>query len=179
MNLKDWKVIQKKKIFTGQIFHYHQIHTKQIDGHLEGYFDVLEFYRWVNIIAQTSTGDWIMVRQFRQGSLEMSLEIPGGAVNPEEDPLIAAKRELREETGYISDQWSLLGVMRPNPAIMDNTCHVYLAENAKYEGELQLDPLEDIEVQLMAREQVNDYIHQGQIHHSLVLAAIQYYDIRS
>jgi len=118
-----------------------------------------------------------MVSQYRHGSGEISLEIPGGAVDVAEEPLKAAQRELREETGYESSQWHLLGQVRPNPAILSNSCFLYLALDAKKVGELDLDEAEELEVSLHDLDEIPNLIRRGQIQHSLVVAAFHLFDL--
>ena len=100
-------------------------------------FYVLATHSWTNIVALTQEGKVLMVNQFRHGTKEMSLEVPGGAVDEKDsDPLEAAKRELKEETGHEADEWHLIGATHPNPAILDNTCYLYLALGARRVADL-------------------------------------------
>ena len=87
---------------------------------MEGDFYVLDTNDWVNVIALTPDHEIVLVRQFRYGSKEQSLEPPGGVVERGEDPLVAGLRELQEETGYVGELPELLGVVRPNAAILSN-----------------------------------------------------------
>lgn len=90
---------------------------------------VLESVDWVNMVALTPDGRSVMVRQFRFGVGYSTLETPGGMVDPGEDPLTAAQRELREETGYTGGTWTYLGAVEPNPAFHDHLCHHFLARD--------------------------------------------------
>lgn len=133
---------------------------------------VLEVPGWVNVVAADPEGRLILVRQWRFGTESVTTEIPGGVVEPGEDPLDAARRELREETGYTSDDWTLLGAVEPNPAFQNNLCHHYLARNARPTHPTEPDTGEDIEIVLEEPERVLEDIRSGAIRHSLVVSAL-------
>ena len=95
---------------------------------------VLESVDWVNVVALDSENRSLMVRQFRFGVGYVTLETPGGMVDPGEQSLDSAKRELLEETGFASDEWSYLGAVEPNPAFHNHLCHHWLAQNIYKKG---------------------------------------------
>ncbi len=134
-------------------------------------FVVLESVPWVNVIALTDREEAVLIRQFRHGIREVTLEIPGGMVDAGDEPLAAAKRELLEETGYRGGDWIDLGYVYPNPAIQDNRCHTFLALGAKPAGEQSLDEKEDIEVVLKPLAEIPRLIREGGITHALVICA--------
>ena len=133
---------------------------------------VLETPNWVNVVAFTPEDRLVVVRQYRFGTREVTTEIPGGMIDPGEEPLAAAKREPREETGYTSERWSALGSVTPNPAFLDNRCYHFLAEDCRRTHELELDPGEDIVVGTLSRAEVRAEIDAGTVDHSLVIAAL-------
>ena len=113
------------------------------------------FYRlqgpdWVNVVALTREGELLVVEQFRHGIDAPTLEIPGGGCDGAESPEAAARRELREETGFISGHWVALGSCTPNPATQNNRCHTFLALDCDSAGGLELDPAEELQVWAMA-----------------------------
>ncbi len=133
---------------------------------------VLKTNDWVNIVPLTADGNVIVIRQYRFGAEKIVTEIPGGLVDIGEGHREAAIRELREETGYASDDWVYLGASEPNPAIHNNLCHHWLANGAVKAAEPELDEGEDIEVELISADQLLSKVQSGEIRHSLVLSAL-------
>jgi ADP-ribose pyrophosphatase len=132
---------------------------------------VIDSPDWVNIIAVTKDEQLVLIRQYRFGITETTLEIPGGMVEPGEDPAEAAARELEEETGYVPGRVVTLGQVHPNPAIQSNRCHSFLALDCVKAHEGRQDAGEDIAVELHPRSAVPQLILSGAISHSLVVVA--------
>ncbi len=135
-------------------------------------FVVIDAPDWVNVLALTPDRRLVLVRQFRFGIDEFSLEIPGGVMERGEDPLAAAARELREETGYAGRSVRRLGGVHPNPAIMNNVCHLVLVEGAERIHDLAWDHDEEIEVLTASVDEVYAWARSGRIQHALVLDAL-------
>lgn len=175
--IHPWKKNRQKIDYDCGFFQVNLHHSSSPVTGKEHPFYVLTTRNWTNVVALTREKKLIMVTQFRHGSQDLSLEVPGGALDPHEKPLDAAKRELREETGHEASEWHLLGQVRPNPAILDNHCYLYLALDAKKVGDLRLDEAEELEVSFHDLSEIPDKIHSGEIQHSLVLAAFHLLDI--
>jgi 8-oxo-dGTP pyrophosphatase MutT (NUDIX family) len=133
---------------------------------------VLSSVDWVNMVALTEAGESVMVRQYRFGVGYTTLETPGGMVDPGEDSLIAARRELAEETGYTGGRWHYLGAVEPNPAIHDHLCHHWLAEGVVRTQAPTPSRGEHIEVTLMHEDEVRAAVVDGTIRHALALSAL-------
>lgn len=138
---------------------------------VERRFVVLDGADWVNVIAVTNDSRVVMVRQFRHGTESITLEIPGGLVEPGEDPLDAGVRELREESGWAAERWVHIGAVHPNPAIQNNACHTILGVNARRVGEATPDDGEALRTVMVDLAEVPQLILRGDITHSLVVAA--------
>lgn len=138
-------------------------------------FFVLESPDWVNVIPLTPEGQVVMIRQFRHGTEEVTLEVPGGMVDATDgDPAVSAARELREETGYAADEVLHLGSVAPNPAFLNNRCHSYLARGARRVAEVSLDGAEDIAFEEIPLAAIPGLIRAGVITHSLTITAFYF-----
>lgn len=135
-------------------------------------FFILEFPDWVNIVAITEDNKAILVRQFRHGLEEITLEIPGGVVDLGEEPSLTAVRELAEETGFSPRDVQLLTSVSVNPAIQNNCCHLFLATGCRLAGEQSLDGTESISVELVPLTDLPGLMATGKIHHSLNCLAL-------
>ena len=133
---------------------------------------VLESVDWVNMVALDTAGRSVMIRQYRFGVGYTTLETPGGMVDPGEEALAAAQRELLEETGYASDHWTYLGAVEPNPAFHNHLCHHFLAERAYLASDQVLGDGESIAVELMDEAAVRQAVVSGELKHALALSAL-------
>lgn len=139
-------------------------------------FFILEAVDWVNVIPLTEEKEVVLIELHRHGTNDVSMEIPGGMVDPEDaSPMEAAAREMAEETGYGSEPLELLGAVHPNPAIQENRCHSFLAPGARLVGDQRPDETEDITVVTRAIADVPQLIASGRITHALVIAGFFYY----
>jgi 8-oxo-dGTP pyrophosphatase MutT (NUDIX family) len=142
---------------------------------MEHDFYVIESRDWINIIPITVDHQVVMVRQYRHGSREVTLEIPGGLVDSGDTPETAAARELLEETGYQAAEYVKIGAANPNPAIFNNRCYTFLARNVARVRDPMPDQTEDIEVVLIPLSDISELIRTGKIDHTIVVAAFCWY----
>lgn len=170
--IRPWK---KKGQRTDYDCGFFQVQVHQSASPITGKeypFYILSTRDWVNVVALTKDKKVLLVSQYRHGSGEISLEIPGGAVDTQgEPPLEAAQRELLEETGYQAAEWHSLGKVQPNPAILNNACHTFLALDAERVADLKLDEAEELEVSLHDVADIPRMITDGRIQHGLIVAA--------
>lgn len=138
---------------------------------------VLEAPLWVNVVPRLPDGRVVLVRQWRFGIGAPTLEIPGGMVEPGEEPAAAAARELLEETGYRAGRIAPLGEVEPNPAFLANRCHTFLATELERVGEPEGDGEEELEVVLERLEELPRRVASGEIRHALVVAALYLHDL--
>lgn len=173
--IKKWKINSTKEILRGRIFKYVSCSVTCEEENFDMEMDTLKFADWVNIVAITPDQQVVMVKQYRIGTDDLTVETPGGAVDKGEAPLAAAKRELEEETGYQSDEWEELGWVHPNPAFMNNKCFMYLAKNAVPSGTQSLDPFEVLDIEHYPLSEVPQMIKDETISHSLVISSFHFY----
>jgi ADP-ribose pyrophosphatase len=138
-------------------------------------FYVLESPDWINVIPLTLDNQVVMARQYRHGTREITLEIPGGLVDPGDTAEEAARRELLEETGYEAKEFIFLGSACPQPAILSNRSITYLARDVQQVQEPQLDETEDIEVVLLPLSEIPSLIQRGDISNAMVILAFYWY----
>jgi len=143
-------------------------------GNAHGFF-VLDTVDWVNVLPITADQEVAFVRQYRHGSDAISLEIPGGMVDPGEAPIVSAARECLEESGFRASHLTSLGVLNPNPAVFNNQLHTFVAENVVIEGDIQNTATEQTEVVLVPRAELASYLLDGRIDHALVAATLWRY----
>jgi len=169
--IKPWPVVSSNRVISTRIF---DLRTDRALNPRTGRahdFTVLESTDWVNVIALTPAREMVLIRQYRFGTGQVTLEIPGGLIDPGDTPAGAAVRELQEETGFRPGRVREIGRVRPNPAFLNNTCYTFLVEDALRDGPARLEPAEDIAVELAPLEAIPELVRSGRIDHALVLNA--------
>lgn len=175
--IKDWDLLKTAITETNRVFSVRRDTALSPVTGKEHDFHVIEAPDWVNVVAVTPKDEIVLIKQYRHGIRRVTIEIPGGMIDPGETPLEAAKRELLEETGYEAGGWEEIGKVVPNPAIQDNRCYTYLATSADKVKEPEFDNTEDIETYTVAGGDIINMVKDGQITHSLVLDAFYFYHL--
>jgi ADP-ribose pyrophosphatase len=173
--IEPWNKLDSTPQGDYYVFNVRQDRVRAPEGGTHDFY-VIESNDWVNVIPLTADGQVVCIRQFRHGTEAVTLEIPGGMVDPGESPAAAAARELLEETGYEAEAIVPLGAVDPNPAIQNNRCHTYLAKGACRVAEQALDGTEDIDVDLVDLDAIPRLITSGRITHALVVVAFYLFD---
>ena len=131
---------------------------RQVDGFL--WIRTRDF---VAMVAITEANDVILVRSYKHGPRSVSLAVPAGYIEPAEEPLAAAKRELREETGYASDEWASLGSYVVDGNYGVGTEHIFLARAARKVSEPASGDLEEMEVVIVPLAEISEYVRRGEV----------------
>lgn len=162
--LRPWEVRASRRLIRDRWISLRADHCVTQRGvELDPYY-VLEYPDWVHVVALDEEERLLLVRQYRHGAGVMSLELPGGVMDPEEsDPLVAGARELLEETGHVAPLLRHLMRLSPNPASHTNSVHVLLAEGARAVAPLQLDSTEDLAVERVPWREALDLALAGKI----------------
>ncbi len=172
----DWTIERKRVIANTPVWQLEEVFlTENADQTPLGHpYYRLQLASWVNVFALTVDNQVILVRQPRVGMMQMTLEVPGGGIDEGEDPALAAARELEEETGYRAGAIESVGVISPNPAIMTNRLHMFLARDCFLPPDRRHfpDSNERIEVRTLPLAELDATMKQGGIHNALAALTI-------
>lgn len=175
--IEKWKTLSIKKSTDFNIFSIDTVRRVSPRTRVAQDFFTIQSKDWLNIIAITSDKQVVLIEQFRHGTGEVELEIPGGIIETNDvSPASVALRELKEETGYTASKAIQIGNVNPNPALFHNTCYTFLVPNAKLGGGQDLEDTEDIFVRLFPVKEIQKLISSGRIRHGLVVAAFYLYE---
>jgi 8-oxo-dGTP pyrophosphatase MutT (NUDIX family) len=175
--MNKWIKKSEKELFRRRIFSAKDVECYHPDKNVTHRFFTFNTPDWINVVAITEDGRFIMVKQHRMGTDEITLETPGGIIEPGESPHVTARRELKEETGYEAGEIHLLKKLSVNPAIFNNYIHFYYAGSCKKTHDQDLDTAEDIEVITVTRDQIMEMINDGRINETIIIAAFYLYFI--
>lgn len=164
------KTLTSEYVFRGKVIDVRRDDVELSNGH-KSMREVVEHSGGVTVLAQKENGNIIFVRQFRYPIKSESLELPAGKLEPDENPDFAAKRELEEETGYVSDNWVKLGYIHTSVGFCDEKLYLYLVRDLKFKNE---NPDEDeiIRCEEYSLSQVLEMIDNGTINDSKTLCAL-------
>ncbi len=174
-----WRVLERRSLASYRVFEVSEVRSQRVDSGQTQVFYRIDSVDWVNVVALTTGGQVIMIRQFRHGAASVTLEIPGGMVDTDETPEAAAARELVEETGYRAGRLALLGAVSPNPALFANRIHTFLASDCERVSEISNDHDEQTQVELVDVNRIDDLLRAGAIDHALVMNAFHWWKLRA
>lgn len=175
MEIKKWKILDREYLFKRPWLTARRDKVQLPDGRINPEYYVLEYPDWINVIAITKTGMFVMVEQYRHGLQDVFTELVGGVIEPGEDPLAAARRELLEETGFAGGDWELYMVISQNPSTSNNYTYCFIARGVEETARQHLDETEDIAVKLLTEQEVKNMLVNDQIKQALMVAPLWKY----
>ena len=173
--IKKWTTLESRYIIQRPWLTARVDKVQLPDGRINPEHYVLEYPEWVNIIAITREGEFVMVRQYRHAMDIVLDELCAGVVEQGEAPIDAAKRELLEETGYGGGTWREIMTVGQNPSICDNITNCFLAEGVERLSDQHLDASEDIAVLLLTRAEVESMLRENRQLQALMAAPLWRY----
>jgi len=173
--IEKWDLLESEYLIRRPWLTARRDRVKLPNGQINDEFYVLEYPDWVNVIAVTEEGEFIMIEQYRHGLGEVQMEICAGVVEKGEHHLDAAKRELMEESGFGGGKWRLLTVLSGNPSTTNNLTYCYVAEGVKKISDQHLDRTEDVAVRILSRNDVENLLRKDVMKQSLMVAPLLRY----
>ena len=178
-----WEEVETKHIIQNEWIDFRESSFRFPDDTVFGPFYSYSRRDYVVIVASDTEGNYLCVRQFRQGIKEVTTEFPAGGIErtdgreygakdeAAEEALAAAKRELAEETGYASEEWRHLLTIPSNATIADNYAYIYEARNCRKVTGQELDETEFLNVELIPKEKLEEMVHRGEFQQSVHVMA--------
>lgn len=184
-----WEEIRTEHIVQDEWIDFRRSAYRFPDGSVFEPFYSYSRRDYVVIVASDTDGKYLCVRQFRQGIKTVTTEFPAGGIertdgreygskydsehgsSVSENALEAAKRELLEETGYVSDDWRYLLTVPSNATIADNYAHIFMAENCRKSAEQNLDETEFLNVRKYSADEIEEMISQGNFQQAVHIMA--------
>lgn len=184
-----WEEIKTDHIIQNEWIDFRESTYRFPDGREIGPFYSYSRRDYVVIVASDEEGNYLCVRQFRQGIKEVTTEFPAGGIERKdgkeyaaedevnapkevaEDALETAKRELREETGYESDEWEYLLAVPSNATIADNYAYIFAAKNCRKASGQDLDDFEFVDVIKHTEDEIEEMITEGKFQQAMHIMA--------
>ncbi|MCM1164086.1 MAG: NUDIX hydrolase [Muribaculaceae bacterium] len=171
-NSMKWHTLSSEYLFNRPWLTVRRDKVQLPNGVVHPEYYVLEYPSWINVIAITPEGKYVMVKQYRHGLGIVATELCAGVVEAGEDPLDGARRELLEETGFGGGEWELSMVLSANPGSQNNLTYCYTARGVTLQSEQHLDKTEDIRVELLTEQEVYDMLASDNLKQALMAAPL-------
>ena len=165
-----WEEVHTEHLIEDEWIDFRSTSWKFPDGNVYGPFYSYSRRNYVVVVASDTDGNYLCVKQFRQGIRQITTEFPAGAIEGE-DAFAAARRELLEETGYESDEWKHLLTVPSDATISDNEAYLFLAKNCRKVSEQNLDETEFMNVLKLSAEEIEKRMKEGQFQQAIHITA--------
>ena len=177
---RKWEILSTEYLIRRPWLTARRDHVKLPTGVENPEFYVLEYPDWVNVIAITKEGEFVMIRQYRHGLGETRYELCAGVSEEGEDPMESARRELYEEAGYGGGEWQLWMTISANPSTTNNLTYCYLATGVERISSQHLEETEDITVHLLTEAEVKELLVTDEIRQALMAAPLwKYFSLKA
>lgn len=173
--MEKWKTLSSEYLIKRPWLTARRDKVQLPNGAINDEYYILEYPEWINVIAITKEGDFVMVSQYRHGLQEVFTELVAGVVEKGETPLEAAKRELAEETGFGGGTWELNTIICANPGSQNNLTYSFIATGVEKIGKQHLDPTEDVTVRILSQKEVLELMTADGIKQALMAAPLWKY----
>lgn len=173
-SLQPWTVKRRQYLLKRPWITLREDHVVLPHGAEMEEFHVVEYPDWAATVCLNQNEDLVFVEQYRHGIERSSLELPAGVIEPNESPLEAARRELLEETGYVSDHWSSLGACSTDPSNHSNYAHLFVCTDAVRIQDPDYDDEELLATRIIRKTDVSALIRDRSIVHGIHLTALMF-----
>ncbi|PVH25790.1 NUDIX hydrolase [Sphingobacterium corticibacter] len=171
---EPWKILQSEYIIKRPWATLRVDQVQLPNGLVKDEYYILEYPKWVNMVGFTEDNEIVFVRQYRHGAEKVLLELPAGVVEDGEEPEVAARREMMEETGYAFDEVTEICQLYANPATSGNLTYTYVMKGGRKVAEQELDDSEDIEVVILSIEEAKKMLLENGVGQALHTSALFY-----
>jgi len=168
--MEPWKIKHRQTVVQDQWVTLYADECELPNGQTIAPYYVMAEKEWVHVVAVDADGRILLVRQYRHAAGMVCSEFPSGIAEEGEAMVEAAKRELREETGYQAEEWKEIATFHANPARQTNRVHCFLARGLKQVGAPSLDASEEITFAFAAPEEIVRQIGTGEFAQGLHIA---------
>jgi len=171
----DWKIEKSEFVIKDKWLKVRSDKCRMPNGQLVEPYYVLEYPNWVNVFGITKQKDVVLVKLYRHGIGKTIIELPSGIIEScDKSPIDAAKRELLEETGYISSNFIQTGIVSPNTSNHNNLTYCFLAKDLEFVQSPNLDETEEIETILIPFDQSIEMMKKGEFMQAMHVSSIYY-----
>ncbi|MBI2662322.1 NUDIX hydrolase [Candidatus Woesearchaeota archaeon] len=154
--MAKWKILNQKYLEKNDYIKLRKDSCVTLNGKIVDSYYIMEIQDVSCAVAMTKEGKILMIKEYKHGVQKEILQLPCGYVAMNEEPLVAAKRELAEETGYTSKKWALLGSFTGSPGRLTHYYHLFLAEECEKTEQQKLDVLEMMDVFEYTKEEAEE-----------------------
>ena len=167
-----WNIQSNELVYDLHVGWIRKFSGQHPDGRKHDFLILDNIRDWVQCIALTKKNEIVLVSQYRAGSNDLTLELPGGGIDKNEDVICGLFRELREETGYSGKDPVHLYTCFPNPAMQTNRVHFYFLQHCEKEFDTDFDPAEDLTTHLLPLDQLDKAIDDNIFQHAITLEGL-------